>query len=141
MGSAPLAETPSMRDLPALIRLKYVTTTNRWTDMQSNAVATLVGTTNGNRADSRIWRDLLSGYGVDDVLSTVFRDQYGCWAFLDLWRIGGTFSDEECAQLQRVVVHVTSALRQSLADVCRGIGLARPARARCAPVVEEPSNC
>ena len=105
-----------MRDLPALIRLKYV---DHDEPLDGHAVRTRwrpwSGRRTGTRADSRIWRELLSGYGVDDVLSTVFRDQYGCWAFLDLWRIGGTFSDEECAQLQRVVVLVTSALRQSLA--------------------------
>ena len=49
-----------------------------------------------------MWGELLAGYGVDDVASTVFRDQYGCWGFLDLWRIDGTFSVDECALLATV---------------------------------------
>ncbi|MEP7203051.1 MAG: LuxR C-terminal-related transcriptional regulator [Ilumatobacteraceae bacterium] len=114
VGSAPLAETPSLADLPRLIRLKYATSTNRWTNLESDAANTLVHATNGDRASSRMWTELLSTYSVDDVASIVFRDQYGCWAFLDLWRIGGTFSDQECAMLTRLSAVVTAALRRSL---------------------------
>ena len=31
VGSAPLADVPCLPELPALIRLKYLTTVNRWT--------------------------------------------------------------------------------------------------------------
>jgi DNA-binding CsgD family transcriptional regulator len=114
VGSAPLAEAPSLADLPALIRLKYLTPTNRWTAIESNVPVTLAGATNGDRSTSRIWRELLQGYGIDDVVSTVFRDQYGCWAFLDLWRRGGTFAADECALLQNTAPVVTASLRRSL---------------------------
>ncbi|HEY2594529.1 MAG TPA: LuxR family transcriptional regulator, partial [Chloroflexota bacterium] len=86
VGSAPLAETPSLADLPTLIRLKYLTATNRWTSLSADTSVTLIEATAGDRAQSRVWAELLSGYGVDDVVSTVFRDQHGCWGFLDLWR-------------------------------------------------------
>jgi DNA-binding CsgD family transcriptional regulator len=114
VGSAPLAEAPSMTDLPRLIRLKYLTITNRWTNLVSDTPVTLFDATNGDRSSSRIWRELLSTYGVDDVASIVFRDQYGCWAFLELWRRGGLFSESERSLLASVVAIITSALRRGL---------------------------
>jgi DNA-binding CsgD family transcriptional regulator len=132
VGSAPLAEIPEISDLPAVIRLKYLTVTNRWTTLTSNVPATLVGATAGDRSTSRMWNELLMGYGFDDVLSVVFRDQYGCWGFLDLWRMGGCFAIEECELLQKISVVVTPALRTCLmptfADASTAIeGLAGPA--------------
>lgn len=114
VGSAPLAETPDLADLPTLIRLKYLTSTNRWTSMAADASVTLVQTTGGDRSRSRMWKELLAGYGIDDVSSTVFRDRYGCWGFLDLWRRGGQFSADECALLQNVARVVTPSMRRSL---------------------------
>jgi hypothetical protein len=46
----------------------------------------------------------------------VFRDQYGCWGFLGMWRIGGTFSVDECALLQQFTECVTTHLRGSLSS-------------------------
>ena len=115
VGSAPLAETPSRADLPALIRLKYLSATNRWTGLRPAEAATLVEATAGDRSQSRIWDELLSGYGVDDVVSTVFRDRHGCWGFLDLWRRRGPFSAGERDLLGQVSTLVTPALRRSLA--------------------------
>lgn len=115
VGSSPLAETPSLADLPALVRLKYLTATNRWTSLRSGASVSLVEATAGNRSESRVWTELLSRYDVDDVASTVFRDRYGCWGFLDLWRGDGTFTAREQDLLGRVAGVVTSALRRSLA--------------------------
>ena len=43
-------------------------------------------------AASLMWRELLRVHGVTDIASAVFRDRYGCWAFLDLWRVGGPFT-------------------------------------------------
>src|ERR1700689_1704053 len=40
VGSAPLADVPCLPELPRLIRLKYLTTLNRWTEL-SGAVALL----------------------------------------------------------------------------------------------------
>ena len=114
VGSAPLAETPALADLPRLIRAKYLTTVNRWTSLAAGASATLVEATGSDRSRSRMWAELLAGYGVDDVLSTVFRDQYGCWGFLDLWRRSTPFTAGERDLLGRVAQVVTPALRRSL---------------------------
>jgi DNA-binding CsgD family transcriptional regulator len=114
VGSAPLADTPSLADIPRLIRLKYLTTTNRWTRLRANVSATLIGATAGHPAQSRVWTELLQGYGIDDVASIVFRDQHGCWGFLDLWRRGPAFSPGECDVLNRVTEVVTPSLRRSL---------------------------
>jgi DNA-binding CsgD family transcriptional regulator len=115
VGSDPVAETPSLGDLPKLIRLKYLTGTNRWTTLSSSRPGTLVVATHGDRVRSRMWDELLAGYGIDDVVSTVFRDQYGSWGFLDLWRTDGTFSEAECSLLQEFTEFVTAHLRRSLA--------------------------
>ncbi|HET6952548.1 MAG TPA: helix-turn-helix transcriptional regulator [Acidimicrobiales bacterium] len=122
VGASPLAETPSLDDLPTLIRLKYLTPANRWTALRSGSAATLVDATGGDRSASPVWDGLLSGYGVDDVLSTVFRDRHGCWGFLDLWRRGGTFTRRERDLVGRLGGAVTAGLRGSLAAT-----FARPA--------------
>lgn len=115
VGTAPLADTPSLADLPPLIKLKYLTPINRWTTLPSGTAATLVDTTGGARATSRVWHDLLAGYGVGDVASAVFRDQFGCWAFLDLWRLQGAFTADERDNLAGLARVTTPALRRSLA--------------------------
>lgn len=114
VGSSPVAETPSLADLPALIRLKYLTRTNRWTSLQSSMPSTLALATNGALSSSRLWRELLVRYGVKDVVSIVFLDIYGCWGFLDLWRTTGTFSDDERSLLGRFAIVVTTPVRRSL---------------------------
>lgn len=113
VGSDPLADAPSLADIPTLIRLKYLTAVNRWTTLPNTPV-TLVDATAGEPSRSLVWRELLQGYGVRDVISTVFRDQYGCWAFLDLWRSDGIFVEEECDVLTDLADVATSALRRSL---------------------------
>jgi DNA-binding CsgD family transcriptional regulator len=58
----------------------------------------------------------LCRYDVADVASVVFGDRYGCWAFLELWRIGGRrFGPADAALLRDVVVPVTAALRRGQA--------------------------
>lgn len=118
VGSAPLADVPCLHELPRLIRLKYLTATNRWTALPGDGVATLVTATAGDLARSRLWRELLAGYGVTDIASAVFQDQYGCWGFLELWRVGGAgpaFSGAEARFLADIVPSVTTALRKSQA--------------------------
>jgi DNA-binding CsgD family transcriptional regulator len=115
VGSAPLAETPSLADLPALIRLKYLTRVNRWTSLPPNTARTLVDATDSDRSRSPMWQGLLRTYEIDDVVSVAFADQYGCWGFLDLWRRAGAFTSNECTLIERVVSLVTPALRSSLA--------------------------
>jgi hypothetical protein len=90
VGSAPLADVPCLPELQRLIRLKYVTPVNRWTALPPGGVASLLTATGGEPARSRLWRELLAGYQVVDVASVVFRDAYGCWGFLDLWRVGAS---------------------------------------------------
>ncbi|GIG59119.1 helix-turn-helix transcriptional regulator [Longispora fulva] len=113
VGSAPVAAVPHVRDLPRLIRLKYLTEVNRWTGLAEPPVALL---SVGDPARGPLWRELLAGYGVRDVASVVFRDRFGCWGFLDLWRTGGVFDPGEAAFLAEVAGPVTAALRRAQAD-------------------------
>ncbi|MDQ6657317.1 MAG: helix-turn-helix transcriptional regulator [Actinomycetota bacterium] len=116
VGSAPLASVPDLAGLPQLIRVKYGTKINRWTTLAANSCATLVQATAAELSRSRFWRDQLAGHGVTDVASMVFRDQHGCWGFLDLWRCGGAaaqaqFSTLEQAFLASLGAGLTTALR------------------------------
>jgi DNA-binding CsgD family transcriptional regulator len=117
VGSAPLADVPCLPELPQLIRLKYLTDINRWTTLRSPPVALLHESTAGDPSRSLLWRDMLSRYGITDVVSLVFRDKFGCWGFLDLWRSGTSarFSQTEAAWLADVTGPVTTALRRSQA--------------------------
>ena len=116
VGSAPLAEIPTIRDLPRLIRAKYVTSLNRWTDLESS-VATLQTASGGELRRSEVWSELLRVYGVVDVASLVFRDVYGCWGWLDLWRgaKSGPFDTRERDFLAGIVATITAGLRGAVA--------------------------
>ena len=114
VGISPLAEAPCLSELPSLIRLKYLTEVNRWTTLPG-PVARLSAATGGNLSRSLVWRELLSRFGVTDVASAVYRDHFGCWGFLDLWRIGGSFTPAEAAFLADIAGPVTTALRRSQA--------------------------
>jgi DNA-binding CsgD family transcriptional regulator len=117
VGAAPLADVPCLHELPRLIRLKYLTELNRWTALARRQVALLHHDTSGELSRSRVWRELLAAYDVRDVASTVFRDRFGCWGFLDLWRTGGRqpFARSEAELVAAVVPEVTTALRQAQA--------------------------
>lgn len=118
VGSAPLADVPCLPELPRLIRLKYLTEVNRWTALRGAPVALLQATTGGKPSRSLLWRDLLDGYGIGDVASMVFRDRFGCWGFLDLWKSGASarFSPAEAAYLTSIADPLTLALRRSQAS-------------------------
>jgi hypothetical protein len=120
VGSSPLADVPCLPELPRLIRLKYLTQVNRWTQLRS-PVALLTETTKGELSRSLVWRELLHRYDIVDVASLVFRDGYGCWGFLELWRssMSGPFTSTEAAMLAEVTGPVTSALRGSQARTFR----------------------
>jgi DNA-binding CsgD family transcriptional regulator len=122
VGSAPLAEVPCMEDLPRLIRLKYLTPVNRWTTLSRGSVATLQRTTGGDLSTSLVWRGLLRRHQIGDVASTVFRDRFGCWGFLDLWRNAAVepFGESEVAFLRDVNEVVTRALRRCQAGTFTG---------------------
>lgn len=117
VGAAPLADVPCVQRLPELIRLKYLTPVNRWTTLRRGQVALLDKSTRGNLGLSLVWRELLASYDVIDVASTAFRDRYGCWGFLDLWRVGARvpFSVADANALASVVADVTVALRRAQA--------------------------
>jgi len=114
VGSSPLADVPCLPQLPQLIRLKYATAVNRWTGLPSGA-ASLHGATGGRLSLSLMWRELLSRYQVTDVASSVYRDRFGCWGFLDLWRIGAAFTAADMEFLGHIAGPVTAALRHGLA--------------------------
>jgi DNA-binding CsgD family transcriptional regulator len=116
VGSAPLADVPCLPELPQLIRLKYLTPVNRWTAMVT-PVATLHQATGGDLARSRLWRDMLSRYQIGDVATSVHRDRFGCWAFLDLWReqTSPPFTAAEAEFLHGLAGPLTTALRSTQA--------------------------
>jgi DNA-binding CsgD family transcriptional regulator len=117
VGAAPLADVPCLPELPRLIALKYLTRINRWTTLHGVPVALLQEATGGDPSRSLLWQDLLCRYGISDVASLVFRDRFGCWGFLDLWRSGpaARFSEAEADFLGDIAGPVTSALRGSQA--------------------------
>jgi DNA-binding CsgD family transcriptional regulator len=119
VGTGPLAETPRISELPALIKAKYATPFNRWTALllQASPAGLLTVATGGELGRSRVWREVMSQHGVGDMASMVFADQYGCWGFLDLWRAAarGPFEPADAGYLASLAAPLTSALRQSLA--------------------------
>lgn len=115
VGCSPLAEIPDISALPRLIRLKYLTETNRWTRLATSPAAALRAATRGDPAQSLVWRDLLRGLGVADVLSAAFTDRHGCWGFLDLWRGSGAFTDDEVIALAEAAPVIAGMLRSAAA--------------------------
>lgn len=132
VGGSPLADVPWLAALPRQIGLKYLTPLNRWTRLVEPPVACLRAVTNGRLDQSLVWRELLVDHGVDDVASVVFRDRFGCWAFLELWRIGSSFSDADAEVLAAVNGTLTTALRRCQA---RTFELSAPVSERAGPVV------
>jgi hypothetical protein len=120
VGSSPLADVPCLPELPHLIRLKYLTEVNRWTQLRT-PVELLADVTGGDLSRSLVWRELLHRYDIVDVASVVFRDGYGCWGFLELWRssMSGRFGSAEAACLSDISGPVTTALRRSQARTFR----------------------
>ena len=130
VGAAPLAEIPSLADLPRVVRTKYLTDVNRWTALPADHVATLITATDGAPEASQWWLDVLSGYGVQDVASAVLRDQFGIWGFLDLWRCSsgtGAFTPAEADFIASLLSELTVAVRSAVASTfVPSIGVADP---------------
>jgi DNA-binding CsgD family transcriptional regulator len=116
VGAAPLADVPCLPELPALIKAKYATPVNRWTALQlrSSPAGTLRDAIGSDLKRSLMWSQVLCRYGIGDVASAVFADQFGCWGFLDLWRndTGGPFSTADAGFLAAVAGPLAAALRQ-----------------------------
>jgi DNA-binding CsgD family transcriptional regulator len=129
VGSAPLADVPPpvLPLLPRLIGLKYLTTINRWTTLGASA-ASLHDATGADLSLSRLWRELLSSYGIVDMASCVFRDRFGCWGFLDLWRTDTRFTTPEIAYLTGIIEALTTALRRCQANTFAVRSVERPPR-------------
>jgi DNA-binding NarL/FixJ family response regulator len=115
VGTSPLAEVPCLPELPRLIRLKYLTEVNRWTTL-NRPVALLSESTGGDLSRSLVWRELLSRHDIGDIASSVHTDQFGCWGFLDLWRVAGRFTASDAAYLTDIAGPVTAALRRAQAS-------------------------
>ena len=115
VGVSPLAEVPDLSVLPRLIRAKYLSRTLRWTHLPSSHVGTLAQVTGGRPELSPVWVEVQREAGVTDVLSAVLRDRFGTWGFLDLWRTGGTYADDEVAAVAAALPVVTTALRSATA--------------------------
>ena len=113
VGCVPLAEVPDVRQVPSLIRNRYLVEERHWANPLTHVVTTLAGASNGTLGQ-RTWTEQLAVHGVTDVATMVLRDAYGCWGFIDLWRIGGTFSAKECTTLEACASAVTRAARCSL---------------------------
>jgi DNA-binding CsgD family transcriptional regulator len=111
VGAAPLAEVPDVSALPDLIRSKYLTPVNRWTALPSSACRTLLEATSGRPVASPLWSEHLRHVGVRDVMSAVFRDRFGCWGFLDLWRRDSAFTDDETLAVSRALPTIAERLR------------------------------
>lgn len=114
VGSSPLADVPCLPDLPTLIRLKYLTEVNRWTDLPPSGLDRLAAHTNGDLRSSLVWEQLLQRFDVTDVVSLTFVDRFGCWGFLDLWRSrpAEPFTADEAAFLARLVRPLTTGMRR-----------------------------
>jgi DNA-binding CsgD family transcriptional regulator len=127
VGASPLADVPCLPELPRLVRLRYLTPINRWTTLTGAPVALLGVATGGELSASLLWRELLLHHEVSDVASVVFRDQWGCWAFLELWRRDATrFTAAEERFLGALVPPVTAALRRCQLVSFEPAGATRP---------------
>jgi DNA-binding CsgD family transcriptional regulator len=115
---SPLATVPDtlMAQLPGIIRRRYLTQVNRW-DRVEAPVSSLHRATAGRLDRSLLHRELLGPHGVGDVAAVVFRDGFGLWGWLDLWRRADAppFTDAELRILGEDVDVVTEALRRAQA--------------------------
>ena len=115
VGAAPVADVPCLPELPALIKAKYATPVNRWTvlQLQKSPAGTLSDAVGGELDRSLMWREVLCRYGIGDMASAVFADQFGCWGFLDLWRDNtrGSFSAADAGFLAAAAAPLATALR------------------------------
>ncbi|MEP6649970.1 MAG: helix-turn-helix transcriptional regulator [Lapillicoccus sp.] len=115
VGCAPLADVRCLPELPRLIGLRYRTTVNRWTTL--TGAASLDQVTAGDLGQSLVWREMLQRYAVGDVATVAFRDAFGLWGWVDLWRSRGEppFSADEIRFLADCAAPVTHALRRAQA--------------------------
>ena len=115
VGASPLASIPglSFDRLPELIKARYLTRGNRWSTL--DGVSALAAAQ--PRAAGDQWSRIVRELGGVDVATLVFADQFGCWGFLDIWRLSGRpFSPPELDPLRELAPIVTRGIRRALAD-------------------------
>lgn len=112
VGADPLADVPDLSRIPELIRTKYLSRCNHWRDM-SAPVATW---SEGEMDQSDPWVAFLTSFGVTDVASIVLADKYGTWSFIDLWRVGGSFTSKEVSLLAASIPELTRQSRGLAAE-------------------------
>jgi len=133
VGTAPLADVPMLEwsRLPELGRQRYLTTVNRWPELRRAGTPAAGLAAGGDPGRSALWREVLSTMGVTDVASSVYADRFGCWAWLDLWRCGTTFTEDEIGLLGALTGPLTAGIRAAQArtfvDDSVPLGLAGPA--------------
>lgn len=128
VGCSPVADVPCLPELAKMSRLKYLTALDRWTALDDVALLSDLP----DPSHHLLWRELLRDYGVRDIASLVFKDRFGCWGFLDLYRYDRVFSAAEAEYLARLTAPVATALRRSQA----GTFVVRPSHTpRSGPLV------
>ena len=118
MGVSSLLHLPGFDRprLPMLLCAKYSTMLNRWTALHTGECASAVDASGGKPSRSALWRSAATQVPVVDIASTVLRDRYGCWGFLDLWRCDGRpFSAQERAFVAKLTPSLTLAHRLQIA--------------------------
>ena len=139
VGAAPYAEVPCFSELPTLIRLRYATRFHRWTALHGATSIHLPDHLPATGHRVLDWCSFLSGYGVSDIATAVFRDRFGCWGWLDLWRneSTGRFDEAEVGLLSAIPEPVTSGLRRCQANTfarrAEPMNLSGPAVLRLSP--------
>jgi len=119
VGMDPLAVAPDLDRVPEIIRLKYLTALNRWSSLDRPAAL------GDAREQSRLWRDYQRRHEILDVISVVFRDQFGCWGFLDLWTRQPQ-ATEGLDLLAELTPLLTAALRRGQARLFDEVGATPP---------------
>jgi DNA-binding CsgD family transcriptional regulator len=142
VGAAPYAEVPCFSELPTLIRLRYASRFNRWTLLHGATSVHLQDHLPPTGQRVLDWCSFVSGYGISDIATAVFRDRFGCWGWLDLWRNGrtGRFEEAEVGLLSAICEPVTSGLRRCQASTftrrTERMSLSGPAVLRLSPALD-----
>jgi len=142
VGAAPYAEVPCFSELPTLIRLRYASRFHRWTTVRGATSVHLPDHLPPRGQRDVDWCSFVSGYGVSDIATVVFRDRFGCWGWLDLWRNErtGRFDEAEVGLLSAVCESVTSGLRRCQANTftrpAEPMNLSGPAVLRLSPMLD-----
>jgi DNA-binding CsgD family transcriptional regulator len=142
VGAAPYAEVPCFSELTTLIRLRYASRFNRWTSLHGATSVHLPDHLPPTGSRVMDWCSFVSGYGVSDIATVVFRDRFGCWGWLDLWRTNSTgrFDEAEVGFLSAICDAVTSGLRRCQASTflrrAEPLNLSGPAVLRLSPALD-----